>query len=69
MALNEPYRGGEILRRHGRPAAGVHCLQIEINRALYLDEPIVTPHEGMAAVRRDIDRLTEVLVEAALARA
>jgi N-formylglutamate deformylase len=68
VAFNAPYKGGEILRRHARPAAGVHGLQIEINRALYLDERTVTPNEGMQVVRRDIETLTAVLVEAALAR-
>ena len=37
VAVNDPFKGAEILRRHGNPAAGVHCLQIEVNRALYMD--------------------------------
>ena len=68
VGFNAPFNGGQILRRHARPAAGVHALQIKVNRALYLDEGTVTPNEGMAVVRRDIDYLTAVLVEAALAR-
>lgn len=36
-ALNSPYAGGHILDRHARPAAGIHGVQIEIDRALYLD--------------------------------
>jgi N-formylglutamate deformylase len=38
VARNAPYAGGFTTQRHGRPARGVHALQIEINRALYLDE-------------------------------
>lgn len=38
VSVNTPYRGHEILRRYGNPAAGIHSLQIEINKALYLDE-------------------------------
>lgn len=38
VAVNDPYKGMEILRRYGRPAQKQHALQVEINRALYLDE-------------------------------
>jgi N-formylglutamate amidohydrolase len=36
-ALNEPYAGGAIVARHGRPGDGIHALQLEIDRSLYLD--------------------------------
>jgi N-formylglutamate amidohydrolase len=36
-ALNIPYAGGHIIERHAQPRAGVHALQIEFDRALYLD--------------------------------
>ena len=35
---NDPYMGGFITRHHGRPARGVHAIQLEINRDLYMDE-------------------------------
>lgn len=38
VSLNDPYRGGELVRRFGRPEHGVHALQLEVNRALYMDE-------------------------------
>ena len=38
VALNKPYAGGYITEHYGRPHAGAHALQIEINRALYMDE-------------------------------
>jgi N-formylglutamate deformylase len=38
VRLNDPYRGGEIIRTFGRPEHSVHALQIEVNRALYMDE-------------------------------
>ena len=38
VAINTPYSGGYITRHYGRPQKGVHALQIEINRALYMDE-------------------------------
>jgi N-formylglutamate deformylase len=36
---NDPYAGGYITRHYGRPREGVHALQIEICRSLYMDEP------------------------------
>ena len=38
VSRNRPYAGGYITEHYGRPASGVHALQIEINRALYLNE-------------------------------
>jgi N-formylglutamate deformylase len=38
VARNTPYAGGHTTQLHGRPGAAAHALQIEINRALYLDE-------------------------------
>lgn len=45
-ALNEPYKGMEIVRRHGKPETGRHALQIEINRRLYMDERKLEKNEG-----------------------
>ena len=41
VALNKPYAGGFTTRHYGRPREGVHVLQVEINRALYMDEKLV----------------------------
>ena len=35
---NTPYSGGFVTRHYGRPSENVHCLQIEINRRLYMNE-------------------------------
>ena len=45
VRLNDPYRGGELVRSFGRPESGQHALQLEVNRALYMDEarPAVWP--------------------------
>jgi N-formylglutamate amidohydrolase len=39
---NKPYAGGFITEHYGRPVRGLHALQIEINRALYVDETTLT---------------------------
>ncbi len=38
VTVNEHFAGAESVRKHGNPAGGVHSLQIEINRAIYMDE-------------------------------
>ena len=38
VAVNDPYKGAEIVRRYGAPDDGRHSLQLEINRRLYMDE-------------------------------
>ena len=38
LAHDDPYRGGHTTVRYGRPAAGIHAIQIELSRKLYMDE-------------------------------
>ena len=38
MCRNKPYAGGFITEHYGNPAAGLHAIQLEINRGLYMDE-------------------------------
>ena len=61
VAINNPYAGGATLVRYGRPDQGVHAVQIEINRALYLDEVAVTLTEGAAPLSRVISGLLPCL--------
>lgn len=56
---NDPYAGGFITRHYGRPADDVHVLQIEIARALYMDEARFERLPGFATVRRQIANLVE----------
>jgi N-formylglutamate amidohydrolase len=61
VARNAPYAGGYTTEFYGRPESGTHALQIEINRALYLNESTLTPHAGFARLQRDLDRLFKLL--------
>lgn len=61
VSRNSPYAGGHVAAAYGRPETGVHVLQIEINRALYLDEARLTRHRGFAALRRTIEELVGAL--------
>ena len=42
VGRNVPYSGGFVTRHYGRPEVGLHSLQVEINRALYMDEEAIT---------------------------
>lgn len=55
--LNDPFAGGHIVERHGRPHAGVHALQLEIDRRLYLDDGMTGPGPGFDAVARFVEDL------------
>ncbi|MBN9263130.1 MAG: N-formylglutamate amidohydrolase, partial [Hyphomicrobium sp.] len=52
--LNRPYAGGYITEYYGRPQRGLHALQIEINRALYLNERTFEKKPGFAVVERHL---------------
>lgn len=61
VAVNDPYKGVEIVRRHGRPAERRHSLQIEVNRRLYMNEDTLEPNAGYPQLARDLDRLVASL--------
>ncbi len=54
VARNKPYAGGFITEHYGRPAKGLHALQLEINRALYMDEERHSLHDGFARIANDL---------------
>ena len=60
VAVNAWYKGGEIVRRYGRPGT-CDSLQIEINRGLYLDEEAVIPAPGFEPLRRSLAGLVAAL--------
>jgi N-formylglutamate amidohydrolase len=62
VAINKPYAGGFITEHYGRPARGLHALQVEVNRALYMDERTLEPHEGYERLSVDLARFSAALV-------
>lgn len=68
---NIPYAGGYILARHGAPMRGIHAIQIEFDRTLYLDESLAEPGPGFtrtAALLRDlIDAIADEAIPGAIA--
>lgn len=63
VAINAPYSGNHILERHGAPARGVHAIQIEIDRSLYLGRDLMTPGENMPAIRRLLADMAQALAQ------
>lgn len=57
VTRNAPYAGGYVAAAYGRPSEGVHVLQIEINRALYLDETRLARKDGFDALRENMQTL------------
>ena len=63
VARNAPYAGGYTAEAYGDPASGVHVLQVEINRALYLNEADLHPSAGFERLRTSLQRVWAVLAE------
>jgi N-formylglutamate amidohydrolase len=61
VARNAPYAGGYTTEAYGRPVEGVHALQIEISRSLYLDEGSLSPKAGFERLAADLERVFEAL--------
>ena len=51
VAVNDPYKGMELIRANGDPASGRHSMQIEVNRKLYMDEATRVPNAGYDALK------------------
>ncbi|MBL8770858.1 MAG: N-formylglutamate amidohydrolase [Phenylobacterium sp.] len=64
VARNTPYAGGYTTEHYGQPGRRAHALQIEINRALYLDEATLAPTSGFETLRAHIEQLTQRLTAA-----
>jgi N-formylglutamate amidohydrolase len=62
VSPNDPYLGGDTTRRLGRPAEGLHALQIELNRDVYMDEATFAVREhGFARLQSLCSQLVERL--------
>jgi N-formylglutamate amidohydrolase len=66
VSRNKPYAGGFITEHYGNPAAGLHSVQLEINRGLYMDERRLERSKTFSAVARDLEAIADRLNEIAL---
>jgi N-formylglutamate amidohydrolase len=58
---NDPYAGGYVTRHYGRPKSGVHAIQIEIARALYMNETTLERQAGLIRLTNDAAALMQEL--------
>jgi N-formylglutamate deformylase len=61
VRINDPYKGVEIVRRHGRPDIGRNSLQIEINRALYMNEETFEKTPYYATLKMHLSGLIKIV--------
>jgi N-formylglutamate amidohydrolase len=66
VGLNAPYAGGHILDRHGAPSRGVHAIQLELDRSLYLDAALDRPGKGLAQTAALLVRVLAALEDEAI---
>jgi N-formylglutamate amidohydrolase len=63
VAINKPYKGVEILHRHGNPAQNRHSLQIELRRGLYMDEASRRKTPGFARMRKNMTLFVTQMID------
>jgi len=61
VSRNKPYAGGFITEHYGNPPAGLHAIQLEINRALYMDERQFEPIASFSQLAADLEALADRL--------
>ena len=61
VAVNDPFKGVELVRAHADPAAGRHSLQLEVNKRLYMDQATLQKHAGFARLQADLMALLEAI--------
>ena len=59
VAVNDPFKGVELVRAFADPARGRHSLQLEVNKLLYMDMTTQQPHAGFARLQADLMRLVD----------
>lgn len=62
---NKPYAGGYITEHYGHPHDGCHAIQIEVNRAIYMDERQLSRSERFATIAADITDMMATLSDTA----
>jgi N-formylglutamate amidohydrolase len=54
ISRNKPYAGGFITEHYGKPGLGIHAMQIEVNRCLYMDERTLRQTAGFSRLKADL---------------
>jgi N-formylglutamate amidohydrolase len=69
VARNKPYAGGFITEHYGKPGKQLHALQVEVNRALYMDEKAHEKTSGFTHLQGALAEFSRRLVATGLVRA
>ena len=64
VVRNHPYAGGHATLHYGRPGEGLHAVQVEINRDLYLHPVTLAPKPGFERLKRDMRTIVEEVTDA-----
>ena len=62
VAHNVPYAGAYIAQHYGRPKQAHHVVQLEINRALYMDEARLVKTAGFAVLKKQLARIIPQII-------
>lgn len=63
VARNRPYAGGFITAHYGQPSSGIHALQIEVRRGLYMNETTMHLHNDSTEIKAVMQELLDWLIE------
>jgi N-formylglutamate deformylase len=63
--LNDPYSGGNITQHFGQPARGIHAIQIEVNRVVYVEDEETVPKRLRADGLARLEKLAHAMLERA----
>lgn len=63
VTINDPFKGVEILRQTGDPARGRHAIQLEINKALYMDEETGQKNANYLKLQHDLESITGFIAD------
>jgi N-formylglutamate amidohydrolase len=61
VKVNDPFKGVELVRAFADPARGRHCLQLEINKRLYMDEKTLQKSANFAPLQAQLMQLLDAL--------
>lgn len=64
VSRNAPFAGAYITQRYGRPTTGYHAVQVEIDRALYMDERSIRRSDGFDEIQRIVSQVLARVIDA-----
>jgi N-formylglutamate amidohydrolase len=59
VVFNDPYKGVEIISRYGKPSYGMHSIQLELSRALYMNEKTLELNDGFEELKKNLNTLMD----------